>query len=290
MKAIEERNLPFPVLLENGGDYSDSHFNVDCKITITEDKKDVLIKFDLDLKCKVIENLIEMGKIMPVVNISQRTFRKTAPLLNDKEVKIPLNWLSPNHNIEIMPMLVAREDFCFSYHESMDVVFSYFDDDFTVKRYQIVGYGNFIQGELPTNSKVGSIFTISKLNDKNEIAKGNPYIMSFDQDVIDIKVLPDIHNSFFNSLTQNASFNKMLYSTVVYPAVQLALLTIFQDYQSFKNYKWCIAITNKIAKEKGINFETVNQNFSKDDISEYTNIVLGTLLQDAFKDIEYGGE
>lgn len=288
MKVVEERNLPFPVLLENGGDYSNSHFNVDCSITISEDRKDVVMKFTVDLKCEFIEDLIAKGKVVPTVNIAQRTFRRTAPLENNKEVRIPLNWLSPNHNIEIMPMLVAREDFAFEYHNSMDSVFSYFDDDFLVKRYQIVGYGNFIQGELPTSSKVGSIFTISKLKDKNEIAKGKPYVITFDQDVIDIKVLPDIHETFFTSLTKNSSFNKMLYSTVVYPAIQLAILTILQDYESVKDNKWCIAITNKITKEKGVNFDTVNS-FSKEEISEYTHIVLGTLLQDAFRDIDGGG-
>ena len=161
----------------------------------------------------------------------------------------------------------------------MDSSFSYFDEDFSIKRGQIVGYGNFISVALPTNTKLGSIFTISKLKDKDEIAKGNPYIVSFNTPAIDIKVLPEIYDSFFDLTKKDSS----------YRTVQLAIMMILQDYESVKDYKWCIAITNKISKAKSITFGT-DTSYSKDDIAEYTNIVLDTLLQDAFRDISNGGE
>ncbi len=289
MKLIEERNFPYPILLENGGDYNESFFRVQCSTNISSDKKYLELKFSYEIKNAFIEKLLEEGKASLQIKVTQRTFRNIGELKRENIMRIPLEWLSPNYNVEIIPMIIAKKDFSFSYDESMDRSFSFFDDDFIVKRYQILGYGNLLSIELPTSSKVGSIFTISKIKDSSEIAKGVPFIITFENDTIDIKVLPNIYDSFYESLQMNASFNKILYSTFVYPAIQLAIITIMQDYESVKDLKWCIAIVNKIAKEKSIHLSSV-ESFSVDDIIEYTHIVLDTLLQDAFNDIRNGGD
>ena len=290
MKALEERNFPYPVLLDNGGDFVNSSFVVSCKSKLSDDKKNIELKFDYEINCDFVCNLIEEGKILPLVNVSQRTFRKTGALKKDGIISVPMDWLSPNHNLEIMPMLVAKRDYEFDYDISMDKSFSFFDEKFSIKRGQIVGYGNELQVELPTNSKLGSIFTISKLKDKSEIDKGNPYIVSFNTPAIDIKVLPEIYDSFYELTRKDSTYRKLLYSTFVYPTIQLAILMILQDYESVKDYKWCIAITNKISKEKNINFNSNTSSYTKDEIVEYTNIVLDTLLQDAFRDVSTGGD
>lgn len=288
MNNIEERNFPYPILLENGGDYIDSYFHVDCLSTLSKDKKNIEIKFNFDLKCEFINTLLNDGKVILAVKITQRTYRIVI-FLTGKEISIPVDELSPNYNLEIIPMIIAKTDISFSYQKCMDIAFSFFDEDFTVKKYQILGYGSVMSIELPINTKVGSIFTISKIKAEADIAKKIPYIITFDNQTIDIKVLPDIFESFYNSLQKNATFNKILYSTFVYPAIQLAILTIMQDYDNVKDLKWCIAITNKIAKEKHIILNGTSD-VSRDDIVEYTHIILETLLQDAFYDIEHGGD
>ncbi len=289
MNTIDERNFPYPILLENGGDFLGASFNVKCLTRMSDDRKNIILSFTYELKCRFIEELIKNGNVKLVINIAQRTFRKTAMLNENSEVSIPINWLSPNHNLEIMPMLVASKDYKFEYDNSIDESFSYFDEPFEVQKYQIVGYGNFMPVPLPTNSKVGSIFTISKIKDVDEISKGHPYIVTFDTNVIDIKLLPDIYDSLVIAKQNHTSFIKLLYSTFVYPSVQLALIQMSQDYDNVKDLKWCIAINNKISKIKGL---TINGNtdISKDDIVEYTHIVLDTLLQDAYKDINSGLE
>lgn len=287
MKAIEERNFPYPILLDNGGDFIDSSFTADCAASLTEEKKSVILKINYEIKCDFINKLINDGKIAVVVNIEQRTFRQSGLLNSNQEFIIPVSLLSPGFNLEIMPMLVARQDYSFGYDECMDKVFSYFDDDFIVKKYQIVGYGTFNQVEVPQNDKIGSIFTVSKLSG-SDINKKVPYIITLENDVINIGLLPEIFDSFTNSIKDNLSYNKILFSTIVYPSIQLAILTILQDYNSVKEKKWCIAITNKITKKKGINFDSLSDNFSKDDISEYTHIVLESLMLDAYNDINGG--
>ena len=289
MKSIEERNYPYPILLENGGDYVNSSFNVLCKVTLSDDKKYLILQASYELKCPFIEKLLEEGKIGFFIHIEQRTFRKSAVLSNTgTELKIPMNWLSPNNNLEIMPMIIAKKDFKFAYDNSMDKIFSYFNDEFEVKKYQIFGYGNFIQCELPTNSKVGSIFTFSCIKDKDEIAKGNPYIITFEANSIDIKVLPKIYEEVQNSIYNNATFNKLLYSSFVYPAVQMAILNIVKDFDNVKDLKWAIAIRNRLLKEKKVSLNE-NSDLSIQDIIEYSHIVLGSLIEDAFNDIENGG-
>lgn len=285
MHTVIERNYPYPILLETGGDYNRSSFKVECETSLSTDRKSLILKFKQIIDCPCIQRLISENKIKPLVNISQRTFRKSALLEN--EVKIMMNSLSPNHNLEIMPMLVAIEDFSLEYDESMDIVFSYFNSSFDIKRGQILGYGNFLEIELPTNSKIGSIFTISKLKNKEDIDRGIPYIISLDDNpAIDIKVKPSIYDSFFKLKDTDYTYRKLLYSTFVYPAIQLAILTILQDYDTIKDAKWCVAIVNKINKVKGINIGSQGPNFTKDDVSEYTNIVLETLLEDAFNDLD----
>ena len=289
MRTLIERNYPYPILLENGGDYNQSSFEVECTTSLSSDKKNLILNFNYKVNCTYIQKLISEKKIVPFVNVSQRTFRKSAHLSN--ALSIPMNLLSPNHNLEIMPMLIAKEDFSLEYDNSMDIVFSYFNSSFDIKRGQILGYGNFLEVELPTNSKIGSIFTISKLKNKEDIDKGIPYVISLDDNpAIDIKVKPSIYDSFFRLKDSDYTYRKLLYSTFVYPAVQLAILTILQDYENIKDVKWCIAIVNKINKVKGINIGNQGTNFTKDDIIEYTNIVLETLLEDAFNDLDRGDE
>lgn len=284
---FENRNFPYPIILENGGDFKNAHFIIECNADMSKDNTQIVLNFKYELKCPFIDDLVKQGKLALMVRISQRTFRRSASLTN--ELKIPVGDLSPNYNIDILPMIVAKEDFSFKYDESMDIVFSYFDDDFEIKRYQIMGYGNSLSVELPTSNKVGSIFTLSKLIDVNEIAKKKPYIISLDNDVIDIKVLPEIYESFSNALFEHSSYSKIFYSTFVYPAVQLAIVSMLQDFDEYKDLKWCIAIANKIAKVKGISFASTSD-FSKDDIIDYTNIVLDSLLLDAYNDISNGGD
>lgn len=289
MRTLIERNYPYPILLENGGDYTNASFRVECTTCLSPDKKNIILKFKSEINCPCINNLISANKVVPFVNISQRTFRKSAPINN--ELYIPIKDLSPNHNLEIMPMLVAKQDFQLDYDASMDVVFSYFDSSFDIKRGQILGYGNFLEVELPTSSKIGSIFTISKLKNKEDIDKGVPYIISLDDNpAIDIKLKPNIFDSFSKLKDTDYTYRKLLYSTFVYPAVQLAILTIFQDYDNIKDAKWCVAIVNKINKAKNVNIGLLGSNYTKDDIVEYTNIVLGSLLEDAFEDIGGGDE
>ena len=289
MKEVIERNFPYPILLENGGDFLDASFEVDCKPKLSNDEKELILIFNYSLKCPFIEKLINEGKVCLFINIEQRIFRKSALLNSDKEIRIPISNLSPNYNLEIMPMIVARNDFSFKYEDSMDKIFSFFDEEFNIKRGQIVGYGNFLKVELPTSSKIGSIFTVSKLKDTDN-NKNIPYIITLDTQVIDIKVKASIYDSFFKLKDTDYTYRKLLYSTFVYPAVQLAVLTILQDPESVRNNKWCVAICNKINKNKGIDILNKNTDFSKDEILEYTNIVLDTLLEDAFNDIEGGTE
>ncbi len=289
MKSIIERNFPYPILLENGGDYIDASFEVNCNTRLSNDEKELILVFDYELKCPFIQKLVDEEKVYLFVNIEQRIFRKSALLKMNKEVRIPICNLSPNYNLDVMPMIIAKEDFSFGYDNSMDKIFSFFDEDFEIKRGQILGYGNYFEIELPTSSKIGSIFTVSRLKNIDNNKKV-PYIITLDTQVIDIKVEPTIYDSFFKLKDTDYTYRKLLYSTFVYPAVQMAILTIFQDPESVRNNKRCIAISNKINKVKGIDILNIKLDFSKDDILEYTNIVLDTLLEDAFNDIEGGTE
>lgn len=288
MNNINLINLPFPVLTENGGDFIDSRFEVKCSTELADEGNILKLNFEYELKCPFYEKLLIENKIVLIANVNQKSYRVSFPLRR-KTLEIKMNELLPNYNLEVRTMIMAREDFEFQYDDSMNIVFKYFDDNFKVKYGQILGYGSSIEIELPTSNKVGSIFTISKFKDVKDIDSGRPYDVSFEYETIDIKVQPKIHKNFSDAIESNFSMSKIFYSTVVYPAVQLAIITIMTDYESVKEHKWAIAIENKIKKE--IQTELPKDgNINTQDLLTYTHIVLGQLITDAFESLKGGNE
>lgn len=288
MNNINLINLPFPVLAENGGDFIDSKFEVTCSTELVDEGNILNLNFEFELKCPFYEKLLSENKIVLIANVNQKSYRVSFPL-RLKTLSIKMNELLPNYNLEVRTMIMAREDFEFQYDDSMNIVFKYFDDNFKVKYGQILGYGSSIEIELPTSNKVGSIFTISKFKDVKDIDSGRPYDVSFDSETIDIKVQPKIHENFSDAIKSNFSMSKIIYSTVVYPAVQLAIITIMTDYENVKDYKWAIAIENKIKKELQTELPK-DRNINTQDLLTYTHIVLGQLITDAFESLKGGNE
>ena len=72
----------------------------------------------------------------------------------------------------------------------------------------------------------------------------------------------------------------------VYPAVQLAISEAYSNYNDYKDYKWCIAITNKIANEKQVSFDSIQKSgavIDKEELIEFTHIILEDLFTAAFE-------
>lgn len=288
MKQITETNFPYPVLLEDGGDYKNSHFKVDVNFKV-ENKK-MLLNASLELKCPFIDNLIKKQKAVIFLNIEQKLLRKailldkviSKPYSSDKDVCIDLDSLASGYNIEIMPMIIAKEDIDFEYDESMNNAFSLFEDSFICKKGSILGYGNLNSFELPNENKISSIFTLSKML-ATEITPGIPYKVDFGGNVIDIKVIPTIFDIFVNKKGSEPTYSNLLNSVFVYPVIQLAIINMFKDFDSCKDNKWCIALANKISSAKSESIENlISSELVIEDIIEYTNIILGSLLEDSF--------
>lgn len=282
MKETKNLRFPYPFLTFEGGDYHESEFKLNIDEKYIDNKNgDVILKFSKVIKCPFIEQLIDEGKAIFCVHIEQRTFRKIDNLSNGL-VKIKLSSLSPNYNLEVVGMIIAKIDFEFAYQKGMKEIFSYFDESFKVKKGAILGFSNFETLSLPTDSKVNSIFTISEYKDQNDIKSGTPYKIDLNGNVIDIKVLPDIKNNFVELRHQMINFNGILNSLFVYPAIQIAILEMLQNYDNYKELQWCIALMNKITEKKQISAETLISSkrdyIDKDEIIEFTNIVLEDLL------------
>lgn len=289
MKKLKDYNFPYPVLLEDGGNFNNAKFLVDYDIKINEGK--LYIKCKVDLSCGTIENFINKDEAFILFHIEQRTLRKVQPCSLDKECNIilPLEWFSPDYNIEIVAMIVAKKDIVFKYDDNMQIVYSYFDEDFCCKRGSILGYSNFEEFALPSSGKISSIFTLSEYKDPKEIAEGKPFKIELSNDVIDILVLPKIKENFVKIREKHFDQNLILNSVFVYPAIEMAIFAMFKNYESYKNLKWCIALSNKIADAKKMSFDTLlGMDIEYDDIIDYTHVVLEDLLSEAFVDTSEG--
>lgn len=291
MKQVNELRFPYPFLCEDGGDYIDSSFTIDLNLTKIDNQLEMTCKYNL--KCPFLEEQIAKNNALVVIHIEQRTHREVLQLKENSNIKIDLSKLSPNHNLEVVGMVIAIKDFQYGYHPCMNEIYSYFEEDFKCEKMSILAYSNFVEFELPTESKISSIFTISEYKDPNDIAKGEPYKIDLSGDVIDIKVLPKIKDAFVNLREKEISHNKLFNSLFVYPAIQLAVMEMFKNYDLYKEYKWCISLANKLSNEKECSFDVLRAgkvSIDKDEILEYTHIILEDLLLASFLDASGGDD
>lgn len=285
MKQISDLRFPYPFLQEDGGDYINSKFIIDFEMTKVDEQLE--LKCSYELVCPLIEKMIENGDAIAVVHIEQRTYRNVFKLVKDKTITISLDKLSPNYNVEIVGMIIATKKISFAYDSSINEIFQYFDSEFNCDKMAILGYSNFAEFELPQESRISSIFTISEYKDPTDISKGDPFKIDLDGNVIDIKVLPKIKENFVDLRTRESSHNKLLNSVFVYPAIEIAIMEMFTNYDLYKDYKWCISIANKISNAKECSFEVLlngNKSIDKDELIEYTHIILEDLLLSSFTD------
>lgn len=285
MKQQSEMRFPYPFLQEEGGDYLNSKFEIDFDVEKTAEHIELSCCYEL--KCPFIEKLINDDKAVVCIHVEQRTFRKVYRLKSDRKVIIPIENLSPNYNLEVVGLIIAKDRIEFEYQECMNEIYSYFDKKFVCEKASILAFSNFAEFELPQEKKISSIFTISEYKDPHDIAKGEPYKIDLDGNVIDIKVLPTIKEKFVDLRVREASHNKLLNSVFVYPAIQIAIIGMFNNYESYKDYKWFISIANKLANEKECPFESLRggrENVDKDELIEYTHIILEDLLTASFEE------
>lgn len=294
MKQIKDLVFPYPILQEDDGDYNSSIFSVNVEVNkiVQNEKKAFEIIAIPTLKCPFIEKLIAEGEAVLALHIEQRTFRQVYQI-TDKPIVVYSGYLSPNHNLEIVGLVIATKDLSFEYDSSMKEQFSYFGEPFTCEKGSILAFSNFMEFELPTDEKISSIFTISEYKDPADISKEDPYKIDLTGQVIDISVMPKTKEYFCEIRNSRVTENKLLNSIFVYPAIQTALVCIFNDYDSVKDYKWCIAITNKIAGAKECSIETLLESnlkgIDKDELTEYTHIILEDLITSAFEEANNGG-
>lgn len=289
MKRPIDLKFPYPFLSENGGDYRESSFIVTYDLSLSEDGKTLKIVPYLNIHCEFIQSLINSGDAIVAVHIEQRTYRSVKRLTNGVPIEIETNLLSPNFNIEIVAMIVCCREITFSYDPSMLEIYSYFDEPFKCGKGSIMGYSNFEEFALPTEERISSIFTISEYKDASLINSGGPFKIDLDANVINIMVMPDIKTGFATLREKYNTWNRMLNSVFVYPAIELAILETFRHYENYCNYKWCIAISNKIAEHFACSFESIRaskKDIDKDDLIEYTHIILEDLLTQSFKNVE----
>lgn len=282
MKLGNNMNFPYPILLENGGDYKDSSFIVEATLTITDTTID--FSFDNKIQCSFVEQLVKDGFAQYIVHVEQRTFRKSG-LLND--FSINKSEISPDNNIELTPMVIATKNFDLYPNEQMSEVHKYFDEPFKIKKGNMIGFGSSLLFSTPPESKNSSIFTISKLKDKKIIGKNIPFILNLEGNIINISILPEMYDIFLNKRSLDFAHNKMYNSVFVYPAIQLAIVEMLKNYETYKDYKWCIALSNALCNHYESKTDVlINQNrIDKDTIIEYTNVILKDLMLNAFQDL-----
>lgn len=278
--------FPKPLLNENLDDFNKNVFKISYIIK-KHDKigQKLTINVSVSLEDEYIKQQIENGKIVPLLHLEQTTQRevKQLSLTENKEIEIDLLQYATNTEIEVMGILYCKESFTLPNVKNLNDVYRMLDKKIYFERGDIIGYSNYIAIKLPEDRRVGSIFNLS--DDRDKVLNGDTMKVSLANELIDIILEEKIHKDFVDTYKSDPYVKKLIFSSVVIPALVTAYTEMFNDYSVYKEKRWCKSLSDKIEKEEKIKAEEIfiQSNYELDKIYHYVNIAMGDLYKDAIE-------
>ncbi len=278
--------FPKPLLNENLDDFNKNVFKISYIIK-KHDKigQKLTINVSVSLEDEYIKQQIKNGKIVPLLHLEQTTQRevKQLSLTENKEIEIDLLQYATNTEIEVMGILYCKESFALPDVKNLNDVYRMLDKTIYFERGDIIGYSNYIAIKLPEDRRIGSIFNLS--GDRDKVLNGDTMKVSLANELIDIILEEKIHKDFVDAYKSDPYVKKLIFSSVVIPALVTAYTEMFNDYSIYKEKKWCRSLSDKIEKEEKIKAEEIfiQSNYELDKIYHYVNIAMGDLYKDAIE-------
>jgi len=278
--------FPKPLLNENLDDFNKNLFKISYKLK-TYDKimQKLIINVNIEIENEYIKQQIKNGKIVPLLHLEQVTQRQVIQLSlsESKEIEIDLLQYATNSDIEVMGVLYCKESFTLLDVEILNDVYRMLDKPIFFERGDILGYSNYIAIKIPEDRRIGSIFNLN--GDKDKILNGDTIKISLTNDLIDIILEEKVHKNLVDTYKSDPYVKKLIFSSVVIPALVTAYTEMFNDYETYKEKKWCKSLSDKIEKEEKLKAEEIfiQSNYELDKIYHYVNIAMGDLYKDAIE-------
>ncbi|MBQ7031388.1 MAG: hypothetical protein IJN13_03335 [Bacilli bacterium] len=278
--------FPKPVLNENLDDFNKNSFKISYSIkNYDKIRQKLTINVSVALENEYIKRQIKSGKVVPLLHLEQITQRQVEQLSlsESKEVEIDLLQYATNTEIEVMGILYCKESFALMDVENLNDVYRMLDKPIYFGRGDIIGYSNYIAIKLPEDRRIGSIFNLN--GDKDKILNGDTLKVSLTNDLIDIILEEKVHKKLVDTYRSDPYVKKLIFSSIVIPALITAYTEMFNDYPTYKEKKWCKSLADKIEKEEKLKSEEifVQSNYELDKIYHYVNIAMGDLYKDAIE-------
>lgn len=275
-----------PILNYDSDDFIDNKFNVFI-IDRSEEKngeKDIIhLKIQSEITNKLILEQISLGNITPLIHIEQMAIRKVIRInVNDiTEIELDALDYTSQDNIEIIGILFCSKSFEVNDKKYLNNIYSIMSGEIAYERGDIVGYST--QCELPfsEDKKVGSIFNV--VSDEENTLHNEPYSINLNHPLIIIIVNKDLYSKYTEIYKKNEAIKRMDFSLIVYPALYLAISSMFLEYETYKKQKWCQSIIKKLEiSERKTEQDLLREEYFRPEIiSKYVNIIAGDLFKDS---------
>ena len=279
-------SYPKPIFSNFTDDYINNNFVIE--FTNQEYDKDnqvlnLLVKVTIDND--VIKNLINQGKLAVILHLEQKTLRdpKVLNLNEETSVSIDLWKYSTSESIEVVGILFCKESFILTNNEGLNEIYSLLGEEVVYERGDIIGYSNELDINLPEDKRIGSIFNVIK--DVDNTLNGQPMSVSLNgtSDLIQILMNSELHEKYVSIYKKDAFVKKVMFFSLVEPALVTAFTEMFLSYEVYKDKKWCRTLALKIEKKLKVRADEIfNQsNYDLNKVYEFVNCALGDLYKDA---------
>ena len=283
--------FPKPLLNRNSTDFVDNGFDVkiiDHNHNKAEEK--LSIKIECNLNNEELKKLISSNKVMPVLHLEQKTIREVIKLEIDSitEKEIDLNNYATNDSIEVIGILVCKENLEFKKVSELNELYKLLGDSYNYSKGDVIGFSNELLIDLPEDRRVSSIFHL--IPDTQNTLGDVPFNTILSRELITINMNKDLYEKYMEIIGKEPNSKKLLYSSIIYPALLTTLSEMFWGYDNYKESKWCKTISRKIEMEKKEKAEELfsEREYDMVNLYEYANIITGSLFEDAIDKYHYG--
>ena len=278
MKVRDNRLYIYPVLSKYSSDFVNNKFDVE--IELYEGSDPAVISLTPSIEDLGILDLLKENKVgfychveCPVTKYRE-LFSLNYKNNESLEITIPLSRL--NEDVEIVCLLIANENIS-GYDKS---AFSELHSIANYPQYATVGFTETVEFSLTkkinVNGDIPSIFSIIKKEDALNMSCN-----MFD-DIITIYLPKDEYGIYFDYVGTNKRIKQLMINL---PVLVEALDMVKNDAASVEGFGWYKVIENAL-KAKGFIDGFSDNNFVNTESVIIGQMLLGNLIQDAFKEFD----
>lgn len=249
MKAPNKGNRPIPILMEDGGDYTNgSHFKTKVEIVSvpkSNDKPIYKYSISLDLFCPPLEKMIAEGRAKIVICLEQDTTRKFQDYAEGMTIEIDASTLRLDSKLEVTPLIIANGKTELSYDaQYMETIYGLFSDNiFTLEKCQILGYGHVVLIKTNAVRGLSQIVAIQELTKRDGT---HPYLIELNNPKIIIKANSEITKNIKLIQANSNTLEGLVNSSLAYPVFFYVIEIMVTDPDAYSSWRWFNAIVSKI--------------------------------------------